>query len=306
MKRLRCQVRGFTLLELILAMTMVVMLMSMLYGAMHTAYKARESCNRAVRTVREVTLAANLVMRDLESALQSTDPNTLLTAQTDSSGTTGTTGAPLSGGIVGLSSQGALGSGSQDPAYEGAWTLYGYLVGAFVGTNNGPDGTYLSFYSVGDEGPVVDLTMGSEGDEIPPLYHVPFSEGVKQVTLSLSVDHNGNPALIRQVVSNLLAPEPVMEEQILCRNVVSCGFYFWDGLTWLEEWDSTLTNNNLPLAVRMELVVEDLNAGPNDRGTYYIKRTIPLVCSTLLESGYNPETGEIEDYSTTTSTTTGG
>jgi hypothetical protein len=293
-------------MELILAMTMVVMLMSMLYGAMHTAYKARESCERAVRTAREVTLAANLIARDLESALQSTDPNTLLTAQSSTSGSTGTTGAPLSGGVVGLSTQGAVGSESQDPAYAGSWTLYGYLVGAFTGSNNGPDGTFVAFYSMGDEGPEVDLMLGSEADGIPPLYYPPFTDGVKQVILSLSVDNNGKPALLRQTVNNLLAPEPVMEEQILCRNVVSFALYFWDGYTWLEEWDSTLTDNNLPLAVRMELVVEDLNAGPRDRGTYYIKRTVPLVSSTLIESNYNPETGQMDKTSTTTSTTVGG
>ncbi|MFI5001928.1 MAG: type II secretion system protein GspJ, partial [Reyranellales bacterium] len=61
--------RGFSLLELTVAMTMGSMLALSLYLAMHAVIQARRSANRAVASVRAATIAMDLVCSDLQSVL---------------------------------------------------------------------------------------------------------------------------------------------------------------------------------------------------------------------------------------------
>jgi general secretion pathway protein J len=63
--------------------------------------------------------------------------------------------------------------------------------------------------------------------------------------------------LVRRVTSNLLAStaaEP--QEQVLCRNVRSLVFRYYDGTDWIESWDSAQYEDSLPIAVEatMEMV----------------------------------------------------
>jgi type II secretion system protein J len=70
-RRLR-PIRGFTLLELILAMALVAIISVSLYASLAIAWRAKRTAEEAVRPARASILAADLVCQDLESALPPT------------------------------------------------------------------------------------------------------------------------------------------------------------------------------------------------------------------------------------------
>ncbi len=61
--------RGFTLLEMLVAMSMIVVLAVSMYASLRIGFRARISAERAVAPARAVQLAMDLLRRDLESAL---------------------------------------------------------------------------------------------------------------------------------------------------------------------------------------------------------------------------------------------
>lgn len=137
-------------------------------------------------------------------------------------------------------------------------------------------------------GPFVGLAMGSPGLEADSLdlYTIgrdsgatnsPLSEGFRRVQLLSKTDGRSN-LLVRRVTRNVLAqtvPEP--EEEVLAKDVVALSFTYYDGLSWYEEWDSTLQENAMPLAVRVTLSLANPTK-QNPGQTYTITRLIPLPC----------------------------
>jgi general secretion pathway protein J len=67
----RCGVRrrGFTLLEILIALAMTVVLAGSLYASLRIAFKGRDSVTAAVEPSRTAELALAIIRRDLESAL---------------------------------------------------------------------------------------------------------------------------------------------------------------------------------------------------------------------------------------------
>src|SRR5438477_863076 len=61
--------KGFTLLELILAMTCACMLAVTLYASLRIGIKSRDHAEAAVEPARQAQVALELIGRDLESAL---------------------------------------------------------------------------------------------------------------------------------------------------------------------------------------------------------------------------------------------
>lgn len=63
------KVRGFTLLEMLVATAMVAMLAGSLYASLHIAFKARQSALASVEGVRKASLSIDLIQADLQSAM---------------------------------------------------------------------------------------------------------------------------------------------------------------------------------------------------------------------------------------------
>ncbi|NLH41646.1 MAG: prepilin-type N-terminal cleavage/methylation domain-containing protein [Planctomycetes bacterium] len=189
---------GFTLMELLVAMVLMVAVASSLYTALHTGFRARRSALLAVEPTMQALNAIELIKQDIQGVLPP-----------DSNG----------------------------------------LAGAFVATDSpgfkGRDSDSLEFY-----------TTHVYPDEENP------NGGVGKIKLLLEDDtdaEHGNYTtyrLVREVTTNLLAPKEVEpEEQILCRDVTSLNFRYYDGDGWVDDWDSTEDANSLPKAVEVEIEV---------------------------------------------------
>ncbi len=74
---------------------------------------------------------------------------------------------------------------------------------------------------------------------------------------------NGGNDLIRSVTRNLLCTAtPVVEDQCLQSGLQDIRFACYDGTQWLDSWDTTSGNTNLPLAVRVTL--RPINVPPSE------------------------------------------
>jgi len=188
------QYRAFTLLELLVAMSLMVVTAACLYTALYTGFKARRSALSAVEPTALAINAVELLKQDIYGVLPP-------------------------GGV---------------------------LAGAFLGTDStgvkGVDADRLEFY-----------TTHVYADNDHPV------GGLGKIELLLEEDTDEdrtNYRLLRTVTTNLLSPRAVdPEEQVLCRNVTSLNLRYFDGESWLDEWDSTADANSLPLAVEIEITI---------------------------------------------------
>lgn len=129
----------------------------------------------------------------------------------------------------------------------------GTLAGTFIGYDslgvNGVDADSLEFYTTHiyseNDNPVGGLgriELGLEEDT--------------DLLVEDVADNRNNYRLVRRITINLLSPRAIEpEEQVLCRNVRSLNFRYFDGDSWLEEWDSTADANSLPLAMEIDIQV---------------------------------------------------
>lgn len=200
---------AFTLLELLVAMSLMVVAASCLYSALYTGFKARRSAISAVEPTSLAINAIELLKQDIHGVL---------------------------------------------PAN-------GVLAGSFIGTDsvgaNGIDDDSLEFY-----------TTHIYADSDQP------AGGLGRIELALEEDTDEdreNYRLVRRVTSNLLHPRTIeAEEQVLCRNVTSLNLLYFDGESWVDEWDSTADANSLPLAVQIEIKIANdatsIGDSPQQRG----------------------------------------
>jgi len=191
--------RAFTLLELLVAMSLMVVTAACLYTALYTGFRARRSALSAVEPTALAINAVELLKQDIYGVLPPGDE----------------------------------------------------LAGAFIGTDStgvkGVDTDSLEFYTThifpDDDHPVGGL-------------------GKIELLLEEDTDENRtNYRLLRRITTNLLSPRGVdPEEQVLCRNVTALDLRYFDGESWLNEWDSTADANSLPLAVEIEITIAGSSA----------------------------------------------
>ncbi len=88
---------------------------------------------------------------------------------------------------------------------------------------------------------------------------------------------SGGKDLIRNVTRNLLSTTVLeSDDQRLLGNVESLEFTCFDGMNWRDNWDTSLSDTNLPMAVRVRIqLVADDNADRRNRQP--VEMIIPLV-----------------------------
>ena len=212
------QRKAFTLLELLVAMTLMMVAASCLYTALYTGFRARRSATTAVEPTALAINAIELLKQDIY-------------------------GVPAPKGV---------------------------LAGAFVGADltgmKGVDADSLEFY-----------TTHIYSDEDSPV------GGLGRIELLLEEDTDEEREgyrLVRRVTTNLLAPRAVEpDEQILCRNVTSLNLRYFDGESWLEEWDSTADSNSLPRAVEIDIqIAHAVKGGAEQSGQRRLVQSFGIPC----------------------------
>ena len=182
--------KGFTLLEMLAAMTLMVAAAACLYSSLYTGFRAKRAAEAAIEPSTAAANAIEIIKRDILGAL------------------------PPSG----------------------------ILAGSFIGMN--------SIDGLGQDSDIVTLytTHMHTADDRPV-------GGTSLVELLLEADAgNGGCKLLRRVTTNLLSPRTVEpDEQVLSRGVGSLNIRYFDGFSWLDEWDSTAHEDTLPQAVEIGL-----------------------------------------------------
>jgi hypothetical protein len=91
------------------------------------------------------------------------------------------------------------------------------------------------------------------------------------------------PALVRRVTRNVLSTDQASyDDEVICRNVRGFTCQYFDGTEWQTDWDSTQYGDVLPVAVSVEIDIDDPRAKvkPGEQPPIRaITRVLPIPCS---------------------------
>jgi prepilin-type N-terminal cleavage/methylation domain-containing protein len=153
----------------------------------------------------------------------------------------------------------------------------GILAGAFLGEPNtdasGREADALLLHATAPGGAAVE----GVGD-------------IRQVEFVCEPSDDGTGlVLVRRVTANLLAPTtPEPLEEVLCRNVFLFALRYYDGIDWLDTWDSTQNDNQLPAAVEVTLQLRRSVEPEADEEGYRATRLF-LIPNSTIEPGVTME-----------------
>ena len=128
--------------------------------------------------------------------------------------------------------------------------LAGVFVGEDVSGNNQLDADTLSFYSGG--------YFPSEGE---------IASNVINVEYALETDTVREQVVLKRFTTkNLLASGTIEPDQeVVCRGLAGFDVKYYDGTTWLDAWDSTENDNQLPRGVQVTLTILEEPSAPASR-----------------------------------------
>ena len=153
-----------------------------------------------------------------------------------------------------------------------------------MGSPDMPD-DQLEFYS----------TTAVVSDQFPwgDVQKVGYLLGVDPIQ---TVTTNLGQALMRMSLNTLPleANEEPPVETLMLDNVRSLQFEFFDGLEWLQTWDSTVNEPAVPLAVRARVEVFTNNPNPTGRQTRVWEILVPIL---TIKPPSEEEEGEEEEDS---------
>jgi prepilin-type N-terminal cleavage/methylation domain-containing protein len=231
----RCtqRVRGFTLMEVVLAVGIFAIVLVSINTAFFASLRLRQRTEENLEESLPLTQGLALLRRDLQNAVQ---PGGVLLGNfrggaatlTTTTGT-GTASTSTGSSSTGSSTSGSRVSGSRIIGSKGAPSVLGV-----------PQAPGLDFVT----------STGTLSDQAPwgDIQQVNYQLVVPEDTSKPGMD------LVRSVTRNLLATaSEVVPPQRLAGNIESLEFLFFDGTQWRDQWDTTSTDTVLPLAVRMRL-----------------------------------------------------
>lgn len=251
------QPRGFTLLEVIVALAVVALIAAALFASLSVAFRAKQSAERHLGAIRQARVVMDLLGRDLQAALP---PTGILAgafiAQADVTGPE-------------MDTLEFFCAAPPGPAVEGAADVQRVLLSLMTPEEFDQPITEPDTINAQEHGPA--LRPGSSTGE-------------------------GRYLLVRSVTRRLLAPvTPQPSRQVIARHVRTFAVRLYDGSQWLDTWDSTTVDNTLPLAVEITLTM-DAPAGAAGKTAqsqpYTLVRIYPLACAT--EAGLTQELSLLE------------
>jgi prepilin-type N-terminal cleavage/methylation domain-containing protein len=227
-------VRGFTLMEMLFAVAASAMLLLAIHLVFYGALRLRNKTAQAVEEAVPLQHTLAIIKRDLMNLVAPSSSNgiffgplqTETTASSSSSGSSTSSGSTSSGQTGGVQSGGNQAGGAMDLGGQTASGLAGQQVSPTLYTATG----------------AIDQTS-------------PWAE-IQKVTYFLVDPTNSTPGkdLLRSVTRNFL---PIMQEesddQWLMGGVEDVVFLFYDGMQWIDTWDSTSSETNLPMAIKVQI-----------------------------------------------------
>jgi prepilin-type N-terminal cleavage/methylation domain-containing protein len=232
---------AFTLLELLVALTMTAIIAGSLYSGLRTAFRARTSAETAVEPVRTAGLTLGLLRADIESALPARGVLAGPFVGVDGTGEAGQPADALEFFTLGDPGEGVMAARGQGAAGGGGVSMTG-----------------------------VQPTGAGEARKVQIC-----------VVPSPAAGGKSEQVLVRRVTTNLLSnvtPEPY--EEVLCRGVRAVNVRYFDGLIWQDNWDSTQYDNNIPSAVEVTIELERAGVDGQVKVMRF-PRVFLLSCSTL-------------------------
>ena len=214
--RSKTRCAGFTLLELLIAVSIFAIVLAAINSVFYAAMRLERSATRSVEEAQPLEQTVALIKRDLQSIVA---PG-------------GTIAGPLQPATAAASSGGTSAS----------------MI---------PPGAIATGGGMGQQGSTVLYTASGALEEVMPW------GDIQQVIYYLKAPLNRSALgsdLVRSVNRNLLGTlqaQPL--EQTLMGGVQRFQFSFFDGLTWLDTWDTTTPNattgatNMLPRAIRVQI-----------------------------------------------------
>ena len=246
---------GFTLLEVLIALSLSLVLLSAIYSAvsLHWRYEeaGRERIDRA-----QVSLAVLRLLSEDVGSVMFAPPST--TTQEEEEATAATTSTATS----------TASTSPSTTSTEASTATTTDSTQASLGIVGTADQLQLDISQPAREDFIPDESDTPSGTTLPATSdNVRVTWGLVTPT-SAPVDDSGrrsltvNPALARQIVDRLRGVVEVEENasqnvaladaSILAREVVSLQFRYYDGYSWVEEWDSVVMER-LPRAIEVTI-----------------------------------------------------
>jgi len=221
---------GFTLIELIVALTIIVGILSMVYGSYAATTRSIDVSGARMACIERGCLALRLMARQLRCAYA---PPSIA--------------GPSNPSPTGSNPGGTAGNAQSAPYPVAAPSKKSAAL--FQGDSHDPRGRILSFFTTGGSGGGPNAPRG--------LSRVAYRYDPIAATLSISRRDGTEP------LRDLQDPDG---EQPLLRNVTSIALKFHDGRQWQDTWDFK-RKHGLPRAVKVELIVADQTGRPHHLGT---------------------------------------
>jgi prepilin-type N-terminal cleavage/methylation domain-containing protein len=241
---------GFTLIEVMVAMVAFAIILAAINGVFWGALKLQKRTAESVDAALPIEQALAVIRNDLIN---------IVPPGGQFMGTFSAT--------VGLNStmnqQRTLGGSSTTTSSSSSSTSSGALVQDLLPINAPVQGQVSpQFYT--SSGVVDDSTMWSD---------------VQQVSYALVAPTNRDSSgkdLIRYVTRNLLPlTQAETQQQPLLNGVETLNFYYSDGMTWKETWDTTIETNKLPRAIKVSIAMVGEKRGRGAVGA--LELVVPLV-----------------------------
>jgi prepilin-type N-terminal cleavage/methylation domain-containing protein len=315
--------RGFTLLEVIIALSLSVLLLTAVYGAIRMQYRLSQSGREQMEQAQLSRAILRLIESDVRSVVwqvqkppQSGDSEgSAVDDEPNSSGSSGSTGTSGSSGSTssstfGTSSSSESGSGTSSSASSASTSGTSQLLtgdAAFAGGSTGISGDsqnlVLSISRPARE-MVYATSIEDEADaagrsELASVSYFIADGSAGGVSAAVASQNGGGSSVLGGVVglarmegdrlSMMLAGNTTAVDavpgaaKVIAPEVVAIEFAYWDGLEWLASWDSAVSGT-LPSAIGITLSIDTQVTSPD--------RTLSGRVQQAVTSGQSAQTGE--------------
>lgn len=276
--------RGFTLIEVLIALGLSVVLISAVYGAVEMYYRFQTAGRAEIRGQQLLRSLTRLIARDLASVVQAPpEPATASSSTGQAADSVDSSSGSSTGSSTSSSSSSSSSSGSTSSTFSGS--SFDSMAKGGTSSTTTTSGTATSFLGLEEAGrPVIFGLAGTEQllhltvslptremnyislssaaipeDRSGDLQIITFglapidamSMTILQKNLKTSRPSVGLGRRVRDLFSPFGTDESLESQHLLAPEVTELGFRYFDSGEWFSTWDS-VTMGRLPRAVEID------------------------------------------------------